>query len=218
MLKNKKAVLFDLDGTVTDSMNVWPSIDKEYLESHGVKMTSEIRERIQKDIEGASMTVIAEYFKNKFGIKDEIDKIIKDWNDMAFDKYCNLVTLKPNAYAFIKYLKDNAFKIGICTSNSRVLAEAVLKKYGLFELFDVILCGCGDIPGKPAPDIYLKAASEILVKPEDCIVFEDLVVGIKAGKAAGMEVCAVRDSYSEYQLEEKKAIADYFIEDYNECF
>ncbi len=218
MLKNKKAVLFDLDGTVTDSMNVWPSIDKEYLESHGVKMTPEIRETIQKDIEGASMTLIAKYFKTKFGIKDEVDKIINDWNQMAFDKYCNQVTLKPNADVFIKYLKDNNFKIGICTSNSRILAEAILKKYGLFELFDVILCGCGDIPGKPAPDIYLKAAADLSVEPSTCIVFEDLVVGIKAGKAAGMVVCAVRDSYSEYQLEEKKALADYFIEDYNECF
>lgn len=218
MINNKKAVLFDLDGTVIDSMNVWPSIDREYLENHGIKMTDTIRTKIKKEVEGASMTKIAEFFKEEFGINKDIDTIVGDWNEMAYDKYCNEVKLKPHVDIFIKYLKEKEYKLGICTSNSRLLAEAVLKKYGLYELFDVILCGCDDIEGKPAPDIYLKAASDLGVTPEECLVFEDLLAGIMAGKAANMEVCAVYDSFSKYQDEDKKKLSDYYIEDYNEIF
>lgn len=216
MINNKKAVLFDLDGTVVDSMNVWPSIDREYLKAHGVEMTALIREKLQKEVEGSSMTEIAEYFRSEFAINKDTDIIINEWNEMAYDKYCNSVTLKPNVDLFIRYLKDNEYKIGLCTSNSRVLAEAVLKKYGLLDCFDVVLCGCDGISGKPAPDIYLKAAENLGIEPDECIVFEDLVVGIKAGKAAGMKVCAVYDSFSKYQDEEKQKLSDYYIEDYNE--
>jgi 16S rRNA pseudouridine516 synthase len=70
--------------------------------------------------------------------------------------------------------------------------------------------------GKPAPDIYLEAARRVNIPVEHCLVFEDVCAGIKAGKAAGMKVCAVADSFSEDQIEEKKALADYYIEDYCE--
>jgi 16S rRNA pseudouridine516 synthase len=68
--------------------------------------------------------------------------------------------------------------------------------------------------GKPAPDIYLTAAERLGVDPSDCLVFEDIVPGIQAGLAAGMEVCAVDDEHSAFQEEEKRELAQYYIEDY----
>ena len=69
---------------------------------------------------------------------------------------------------------------------------------------------------KPAPDVYLAAAKDLNVSPENCLVFEDVPMGILAGKNAGMKVCAVEDSYSKEQMEQKKKLADYYIKDYDE--
>ena len=69
---------------------------------------------------------------------------------------------------------------------------------------------------KPAPDVYLAAAKALNVSPENCLVFEDVPMGILAGKNAGMKVCAVEDSYSKEQMEQKKKLADSYIKDYDE--
>lgn len=213
MLENIKACLFDMDGTVVDSMWIWGSIDFDYLDRFNI---TEVPETIGKDIEGASMRETAVYFKKTFNIPDSIEKIVSDWNDMAFEKYSTKVTLKPHAKEFLDFLKQNGIKIGLCTSNSLVLAEAGLRYLGIYDYFDAITTGCIDIKGKPEPDIYLITAEKLGVEPENCLVFEDLVKGITAGINAGMKTVAVRDDYSDYQLEEKKALADYYIEDYNE--
>ena len=76
------------------------------------------------------------------------------------------------------------------------------------------MTGCDVAKGKPAPDIYLAVAGELGVEPERCLVFEDIIPGIVAGKAAGMKVCAVEDFYSISQKEEKAAAADYYIADF----
>ena len=214
MLSNIKACIFDLDGTVVDSMWVWGSIDYEYLKKHGHEVPSDMKQ----DIEGASIREVVVYFKERFGIDDSIETIMDDWNKMAFQKYSNEIWLKPHIKDFLNYLKENDIKIGLSTSNSRVLAEAALGNLGVLEYFDGISAGCADIKGKPEPDIYLLTASILGVKPEECLVFEDLCKGIMAGKNAGMKTVAVKDDYSDYQLEEKIEMADYYIEDYIEVY
>lgn len=214
MLENIKACLFDLDGTVIDSMWLWKSVDEEYLARFGLT----VPEKLKTDIEGKSMNETAEYFKSEFGIKDDIKKIVSDWNDMALYKYANEVPLKDGFLKFFKYLKENNIKVGICTSNSLVLTEAALNAHGILGDFDAITTGCTDIKGKPEPDVYLQTAEKLNVKPSECIVFEDLCVGIQAGIAAGMKTVAVRDKFSEDQWERKVKMADYNIEDYNEVF
>ena len=83
MLEGIEACIFDLDGTLVDSMWIWEEIDVEYLAGFGIS----VDEKYQQDIEGMSMTQTAVYFKEHFGIKDSIEKMKADWNDMAWDKY-----------------------------------------------------------------------------------------------------------------------------------
>lgn len=214
MLTNIKACLFDMDGTIIDSMWVWRQIDIDYLKRFGY----EVPEKMGQEFEGASMREVAIYFKKRFNISDDIDKIISDWNDMAIDQYTNNVQLKPHFFEFLQYLKSNNIKIGLYTSNSLVLANATLKARGIYDYFDAITAGCSGIKGKPEPDGYLYTAKQLGICPENCLVFEDLTMGIQAGINASMKTCAVKDRYSEYQDDEKKQLADYYIEDYYEVF
>ena len=92
--------------------------------------------------------------------------------------------------------------------------ENTVRSHGLSGVFSCILTGCEVGRGKPAPDIYLEVAKRLGVEPASCLVFEDVIPGIQAGKAAGMKVCAVEDDYSANQREEKRALADYYICDF----
>lgn len=212
MLQDIKAVIFDLDGSLVDSMWIWKDIDIEYLGRFGI----EIPDGLQKDIEGKSFSETAVYFKERFQIPDSLEQMKEDWNQMAWDKYVNEVMLKPGAGDFLNYCIGHGIKLGIATSNSRALVEAVADARGFGKNFDCIMTACEVEKGKPSPDIYLAVADRLGVDPVQCLVFEDITAGIMAGKNAGMRVCAVEDTYSLHQTGDKKKLADYYIRDYYE--
>lgn len=210
MLHNIEAVIFDLDGSLVDSMWMWKQIDIEYLGKFGIGLP----EGLQSDIEGMSFSETAEYFKKRFDLADPVEKIKEDWNAMAWDKYSYEVPLKNGVEDFLDVCRNRGILLGIATSNSRELVEQIVMVHGLDNYFSCIMTGCDVAKGKPAPDIYLAVARELGVAPEQCLVFEDIIPGIQAGKAAGMRVCAVEDAYSISQKEDKIRAADYYIEDF----
>lgn len=210
MLTNKKAIIFDLDGTLVDSMGVWKEIDIEYLAEYGQTLPDDL----QKCIEGMCFRDTAIYMKNRFSIPDDVDTIMARWNQMAEYKYTHQVTLKPGVIELIENAKEHGLKLGIATSNSRHLMDALAKAKDIEKYFDYILTGCETLKSKPDPEVYITAAEKLGVDPKDCLVFEDIVVGITAGKRAGMTVCGVEDHYSSYQRKEKMELSDYYIETY----
>lgn len=212
MLDNIEAVIFDLDGSLVDSMWMWKQIDIEYLGKFNIPMPKDL----QSKIEGMSFSETAEYFKAHFPIPDSVEKIKEDWNVMAWDKYEREVPLKPGADIFLDYCMENNIMLGIATSNSRKLVENIAAVHGLDHYFSCIMTGCDVERGKPSPDIYLAVADKLKVQPERCLVFEDIIPGIQAGKSAGMKVCAVEDEYSSDQREAKRKLADYFINDFRD--
>ena len=118
-----KAVIFDLDGTLVDSMWMWKSIDMEYLGRYG----HQCPETLQREIEGMSFSETAAYFKDHFAIPQSLEEIKAEWIRMAMDKYRHEVPLKKGVLAFLNALKIHNIKAGIATSNGRELAEAVLE-------------------------------------------------------------------------------------------
>ncbi|MBD5530392.1 MAG: HAD family phosphatase [Lachnospiraceae bacterium] len=211
IFQDKKAFLFDLDGTLVDSMWIWKKIDIEYLGRFGL----ELPDNLQASIEGMSFSETALYFKERFSIPDSLEEMKADWNRMAWEKYTREVPLKPGVRDFLTYYRARGVKMAVATSNSQELAEAVLAAHGLTDFFDTVVTGCEVAHGKPWPDIYLEAAARLGVNAGECLVFEDVVAGIQAGKSAGMKVAAVEDAYSLYQKLQKRELADYYITDYN---
>nr|WP_294488958.1 HAD family phosphatase [uncultured Anaerosporobacter sp.] len=214
MLNNIKAVIFDLDGTLVDSMWMWREIDVEYLSQFDIEVPSDL----QQAVEGMSFSETAQYFKERFNLPDPVEVIKMQWNKMAWDKYGNEVPLKKGVIEFLEELRSRGIKTGIATSNSKELVEHVLKSLNITEYFDSVRTSCEAKKGKPAPDIYLLVADDLQVDPKDCLVFEDLALGIMAGKGAGMRVCTVFDPYSEDDRDRKRELADYYIDTYFDIF
>lgn len=213
MLTGKKAVIFDMDGSLVDSMWIWPEVDKIYIKKYNLI----VPENFYKDIEGMSFTETAQYFLDTFPELDcTLESLKQEWQEMTMDLYCTKVPLKPGVGDFLKRMKEAEIRLGIATSNSRELAEAVLNALNVRAYFDTVRTSCEVLKGKPAPDVYLKAAEDLQVAPSECLVFEDVPNGILAGKNAGMTVCAVDDVFSRPYEEEKRALADYYIYDYAE--
>jgi HAD superfamily hydrolase (TIGR01509 family) len=207
MLKDIDAVIFDLDGTLVDSMWMWESIDEEYLGRFGLTLPSDL----QSKIEGMSFSETALYFKTRFDLPDSLDQIKSDWNQMAWKKYLNEVPVKDGVIDLLEYLKREGIPAGIATSNSRELVDLIIEKHQMQEYFTSIRTSCEVAKGKPSPDIYLLVAQDLGCEPNRCLVFEDVLQGVMAGKNANMKVCAVYDKFSEKDEEEKIKLADYFI-------
>lgn len=212
MFKDIEAVIFDLDGTLIDSMWVWEKVDEEYFARFNIEQPKEFN----SEIEGRSFRETAEYFKSKFKIPRSIEEIEDDWNRMAWDKYEHEVPLKKGVMKFLKFLKKNKIKMGIATSNSRELVELVTKANGISDFFDYICTATEVHKGKPEPDIYLKVAKGLNKNPKKCLVFEDVVNGIIAGKRANMKVCAVYDESSKDSTNQKIKYADYYVENFTD--
>ncbi len=210
MLKDIKAIIFDLDGTIVDSMWIWKQIDIDYL----AKRNIELPENLQKSIEGKSFTETATYFKETFKLMDTVDQIKEEWLAMATDYYRNKIDLKEGAKEFIHLIKSKDIKLGLGTSNSRELALEVLKKHDLYKHFDTIRTSCEVAKGKPHPDVFLKVAEDLQVNPQECIVFEDTYAGVLAASRAGMRVIAVSDELAIPDKEEICELAENYIENY----
>lgn len=212
MLKQIKAVIFDLDGTLVDSMWMWKAIDIEFLKRFGYECPDDL----QTEIEGKSFSETAVYFKERFSLPLSLEEIKACWIQMSIEKYRREVPLKRGADRFLDLLKEREIRLGIATSNGREMVDAVLAALGVAHYFHQVTTACEVAAGKPSPDIYLKVAGDLGVAPEQCLVFEDIPAGILAGKRAGMRVCAVEDDYSLNLEQEKKSMADYYIRSYED--
>ncbi len=212
MLNNIKAVLFDLDGTLIDSMSVWKDIDIEFLGNYGIELPDDL----QNSIEGMSFTETADYFKRRFQFKESVEEIKAIWNEMAYEHYTQYVKLKDGVLDFLSYLRSHKIKTGISTSNSIELVQGVLKAKEIEPYFDAVVTACQVNVGKPSPDIYLETARLLNVEPGNCLVFEDIPMGIMAGKNANMKVCTIYDDFSKNQDIKKRSLADYYINTFNE--
>lgn len=211
--KNFDAAIFDMDGTIMDSLGVWEKIDYEFLENkRGIKVPDDY----VHSISAMSFTEIANYTKNRFNLSDTPEELMAEWTRMAEYEYSNNIRLKPFAKDYILKLKTLGKKIVLCTSSPVNFYEGALKNNGIYDLFDDFSGTCAAGEGKNSTKVFKIAAQKAGVFPEKCIVFEDVLSAAKTAKKAGMTVCGVFDERSAVHKKELLEICDYYINSFEE--
>ncbi len=205
-----QAAIFDLDGTLLDSMGIWEEIDVEFL----AKRELPVPDDYINEICARSFQEAAEYTIKLFGLSEEPAAIIDEWNAMALYKYSHTVGMKQYAGEYLRQLKAWGTKLAVATSLPPVLYIPALQNNRILDLFDV-LCSSEDVTrGKQFPDLFLYAAEKMKVAPENCIVFEDILPAVCSARQAGMKVYGVYDKYSEMYWKDILKIADGCLYDF----
>ncbi|MDP4133415.1 MAG: HAD family phosphatase [Bacillota bacterium] len=207
-----KGAIFDLDGTLLDSMDIWEKIDIEFLAGRGIMMPDDYIAAVTP----MGFFQAAQYTIRRFGLKEKPADIMEEWNRMSVESYKNKVTLKPYAKEYLLLLKKHGIKLAVATALSELLYAPALKNNGIYNLFDAFTETSEVKRSKGFPDIYLKAADKIGLPPRECAVFEDIYEGIKGAKDGGFITVGVYDRYSDYEKDKIKELSDLYIRNFKE--
>lgn len=207
------AAIFDLDGTLLDSMYVWDKIDTDFLANRGFEIQEDYKEKISAmtEMETALYTIEA------YSLTDSPEALIKEWNEMAVFEYTHNVSLKPYAFEYLSALKKSGIKLAAATNSNPILYEPALKRCGIYNMFDSIISSVNTKKGKSSPDIFLHAAKALNTNPKNCIVFEDVLTAVKSAKLAGMTVCGIDDASSRKNADAMRKICDFYIKSFSDA-
>lgn len=184
------SILLDLDGVLADSEPSWNEIDAAFLRPYGVGYRGQHKDQVL----GKSYRLAIEFYREKFALPAEIAQLLLEREAIAREFYAKHIPIFASAPHVLGDLKQMGLKIGLATSSVSDLVVPFLKRHEIFDFFDALTTGEEVERGKPNPDIYLKAARKVGAIPGECLVVEDALSGIVAGKAAGMRVAAIPDS------------------------
>lgn len=208
-IKDFKGHIFDLDGTLTKSNHVWSKIDEDFLGKRGI----EVPEDYFKQVSAMNFEQAAVYTNDRFSLGENIQDIMKEWFDMAVYEYTNVIGLCGNAGEYVRRLKDQGRKIALATASTEELYRPVLERNGILDCFDCFVSTEQVKRGKGFPDVYELAAEKLGLAARDCVVYEDIVEGIKGAKAGGFFAVACLNDHYSHDWDEMRDIADEIVED-----
>ena len=201
-----EAVVFDLDGVLIASEEVWDSVRERYVRDRGGRYDGEV----QRAMMGMSAPEWSRYLHEEAGVPDEPDAINRDVVERMLGAYRRELPLLPGAQETVRRVAA-AFPLALASSSNREVFEEVLELAGLSECFRATASSEEVERGKPAPDVYLEAARRLGIAPERCAAVEDSHSGIRSAKSAGMRVIAIPNA-SYPPDEEALALADLTLE------
>ncbi|HQJ74107.1 MAG TPA: HAD family phosphatase [Bacteroidota bacterium] len=207
MERNIKALIFDMDGVLIDSY----SMHKEALEITAKEYGITVSEEDFISIFGKTSY---EGIKSLPQFSFWSDEKIYEFNDKQDGRFREIFKTNPRyiegSKLFLKKIYEKGYLIGIGTSAPKANAEVFLSVFGNNGFFRCVITGDDVLKGKPDPEIYLKCAEALNQKPENCVVFEDSIMGIKSAKSAGATVIALTTTHKADELKE----ADYIIKNF----
>lgn len=184
-----QAVIFDLDGVLADSEPRWNDIDAALLKEFGAEYNPADKQQVL----GKSFPLAIQYYKQTYSLEPEIEALMRRRSEIAAVYYAEHIDIFAAAPAVLEALRRQGLQIGLATSSVSDFVIPFLTRHNLIGFFDQIVTGEEVKHGKPSPDIYLRAAQKLAIDPSHCLVVEDALAGIQAGKSAGMTVVGIPD-------------------------
>lgn len=211
-LKQMQGAIFDLDGTLLDSMGVWSGVDQTFFARRGMGVPEDYIAAIAP----LGFAAAASYTINRFKFQEREDDIIEEWHALAREAYAEQVELKPYAKEYLEMLKKQNVRLAAATASDASLFEPCLIHNEILDYFDIIVTVRDVKRGKGFPDIYNLAAEKIGLPARSCVVFEDILKGIEGAKAGGFLTVGVEDVHSAFEKQEIQNTADIYIKSWEE--
>ena len=206
---NDFAVIFDMDGVISHTNPHHADAFRAFFKNHNIRATDE---DFEEHIYGKHNSYIFKHFFQRELTELELQNFEEQKEGLFRELYTEKVEALPGFLGFLKSLKENKVKTGIATSAPEANLRLIAEKLNLYKDMESVLYSEKIKKHKPDPEIYLRSADNLGVKPENCLVFEDSSSGIKAGQAAGMQVCAVLTTHTKAQLPK----CDWYISNFKE--
>ena len=203
-----KGAIFDMDGTLLDSMPVWKRLTQGYLKQFGVHIT----DQDYAVTEGFSQPQVAQYFADRYPELPDAQSLMDGMDRLISARYEAIAKPKEGVLDFLEGLRRRGVKMAIATLTARRHAEKALRDRGMLNYFAFMLTIEDVGISKHEPDIYLRAAERLGLRPADCIVFEDAPYAGVTAKRAGFRVCGMAEPAYAAGEAELRAASDFFVE------
>ncbi len=205
MPMNKSFAIFDMDGTLVDSMAFWCRLPREYLDSKGIH---QIPADVLEQIKPLTMSQSAQLFARRFDLGGTAEAIAGEMNQMMEIHYRRDIPLKPGVKEYLEGLKAKEIAMCVASATAKSLMEVCLARLGIRDCFSFLL-SCEEVgAGKERPDVYLEAARRLGCAPREAAVYEDALYAAATAKQAGFYVVAVYERMAAERWEELKKLAD----------
>lgn len=202
-----RGAIFDVDGTLLDSMSVWWDIIIDFYKEHGQTLSDENAFKFKEMTMKESIPIIID----ELGLSCTFEELSKTFQETGMKQYANTIPLKDGAGEYLKMLHQKGVKIAIATSGYEELCKKAFTRLGVWQYIDACAFSSEVGVNKSNPDVYLLAAKRLGVKPEECTVYEDIITGIGGAKKGGFKTCAVYDETSADDVEALKRLSDHYI-------
>lgn len=204
----KKFAIFDMDGTLVDSMGFWNRLADEFLARRGFPP---LPPELQEESIALTMEGSANLFIRAYQLPETSEQICSEINGLMEEHYRSDVSLKPGAAAFLERLSSAGVRMCIASSTNPVLIDICLRRLGVRDYFEFLL-SCEEVGGgKNKPTVYLEAARRLGSAPENTVIFEDILVAAQTAKKAGFSLGVIYDVNSDAEQEQLKTLADCYI-------
>ena len=207
-----KAIIFDMDGTLLDSLSVWADSDREFLAGLGF----EYDPKHSLAMKTMHFDSACEYLVREFSLPLTAEETGRRILEIVEEHYINEIPLKEGAEEFLAAAKNAGIKMCVATSNKKALAEASLKAKGIMDCLEFVITSDEVGGGKETPEIFLRAAEMLGAIPEETVVFEDSIHAVLSAKSAGFKVVGVYDKLCPEEFDEIEKSADGTIKSFTE--
>ncbi len=207
-----KAAIFDLDGTILDSMPMWHRFGANYLSSLGIKA----EENLDRKLFHRTSEQSAQYLIDMYQVPKTIPEMLQEMNELCLLYYQNQVPLKEGFWEFLEGLAAKNVKLAVATVSNIDCAVAGLKRNQVFDLFDTVVTVEDVGIGKESPKVFQEAAQRLHVPVRQSYVFEDALHAVLTAKKAGFKTIGVKEPINIYFEDELREVCDFFLESYSE--